>query len=183
MAIHVSAGSGGDYTPAPAGVHQAVCCDVVDLGIVETEWQGQRKSAHKVRLVWQLAEQMPDGRPFTVSSRYTASLHEKARLRADLQSWRGKAFTEAELVKFDLERLLGVGCLVNIMHTSRGGKVYADIAAIMPLSARSPKLAVSADYVRVKDRAPKEPMPSVGALAEGADTVSVDDVTVDDIPF
>ena len=48
--------SNGTYTPAPEGVHDAVCCDVADLGIVETTWQGETKSQHKVRLVWQLAK-------------------------------------------------------------------------------------------------------------------------------
>ena len=178
MAIHVSAGGGGDYSPAPAGVHQAVCCDVVDLGIVESEWQGQKKTAHKVRIIWQLAELMEDGRPYTVSSRYTASLHEKARLRADLQSWRGRAFTAEELQQFDLEKLIGAGCLINVMHTSRNGKTYADIAAIMPLAARTPKLPISAGYVRVKDRQAVD----AGPVAQTAEAPA-EDVYADHIPF
>ena len=178
MAIHVSAGGGGDYSPAPAGVHQAVCCDVVDLGIVESEWQGQKKTAHKVRIIWQLAELMEDGRPYTVSSRYTASLHEKARLRADLQSWRGRAFTAEELQQFDLEKLIGAGCLINVMHTSRNGKTYADIAAIMPLAARTPKLPISAGYVRVQDRQAVD----AGPVAQTAEAPA-EEVIADDIPF
>jgi len=183
MAIHVSAGGGGDYTPAPAGVYQAVCCDVVDLGIVESEWQGQKKSAHKVRLIWQIDARMDDGRPFTVSSRYTASLHEKARLRADLQSWRGRAFTVEELQRFDLEKLIGAGCLLNVMHTSRNGKTYADVASIMPLPARTPKLAVSPDYVRVQDRAPRELSPTEQLARQIEALAPAEDVSAEDIPF
>jgi hypothetical protein len=190
MAITVSANGGGDYTPAPAGVHQAVCCDVVDLGLVETEWQGQRKTAHKVRLVWQIDALMNDGRPYTVSSRYTASLHEKSRLRADLQSWRGRPFTAEELAAFDLEKLLGAGCLLNVVHTARNGKSYADIVAIMPLPKQTPKLAVSPDYVRQQDRQQDgrgggrqadsyAPAQSVGHQL----AAQVDEVSVDDIPF
>ena len=194
MAITVSASGGGDYTPAPAGVHQAVCCDVVDLGLVETEWQGQRKTAHKVRLVWQIDALMDDGRPYTVSSRYTASLHEKSRLRADLQSWRGRPFTAEELAAFDLEKLLGAGCLLNVVHTQRNGKSYADIVAIMPLPQRTPKLAISPDYVRQQDRQQDgqqdgrgggrqsdsySPAQSVGHQL----AAQVDEVNVDDIPF
>lgn len=181
MAIYASAGSGGDYTPAPAGVHQAVCCDVVDLGIIETEWQGQKKRAHKVRVVWQIDAAMSDGRPYTVSSRYTLSLHEKARLRADLQSWRGRAFTEAELQKFDLEMLIGAGCLLNVMHEARNGKTYANVASIMPLPARTPKLPVSADYVRQQDR-PKAST-SAEAIASQIEALAAADVIADDIPF
>jgi hypothetical protein len=190
MAITVSANKGGDYTPAPAGVHQAVCCDVVDLGLVETEWQGQRKTVHKVRLVWQIDALMDDGRPYTVSSRYTASLHEKSRLRADLQSWRGRPFTVAELAAFDLEKLLGAGCLLNVVHTARADKSYADIVAIMPLPKQTPKLAVSPDYIRQQDRQPEARGGSRAADSYApAQSVAhqlaaeVDEVSVDDIPF
>jgi hypothetical protein len=190
MAITVSANGGGDYTPAPAGVHQAVCCDVVDLGLVETEWQGSRSTKHKVRLVWQIDALMDDGRPYTVSSRYTASLHEKSRLRADLQSWRGRPFTAEELAAFDLEKLLGAGCLLNIVHTARNGRSYADIVAIMPLPKQTPKLAVSADYIRQQDRQPEASGGSRAADSYApAQSVAhqlaaqVDEVSVDDIPF
>lgn len=185
MAIIASAGSSGEYTPAPAGVHQAVCCDVVDLGIIESEWQGQKKRAHKVRIVWQLDATMADGRPYTVSSRYTLSLHEKARLRADLQSWRGRAFSAEELQRFDLENLIGAGCLLNVMHEGRAGKTYANVTAIMPLPARTQKLTVSADYVRQQDRQAREASP-VDQIAQALDawaTVPAADVSSDDIPF
>ena len=43
---------------------------------------------------------MPDGKPFLVRRRYTASLHEKSALRKDLESWRGRAFTNVELDGF-----------------------------------------------------------------------------------
>lgn len=185
MAITVSATTGGEYQAAPAGVHQAVCCDVVDLGMVETEWQGTKKTAHKVRVIWQIDARMDDGRPFTVSSRYTASLHEKARLRADLQSWRGRAFTADELAAFDLEKLIGAGCLLNVVHTARNGRTYADIVAIMPLPARSPKLIISPDYVRAKDRPARVSESPADQLARQVEalTVPADDLSADDIPF
>ena len=83
MAIIASAKSenGGTFQPAPAGVHQAVCVDVVDLGVLDVSWQGQTKRQHKVNLAWQIAEDRDDGKPFLTWNRYTASLHENAKLR------------------------------------------------------------------------------------------------------
>ena len=81
----------GTYTPAPEGVHDAVCCDVADLGIVETTWQGETKSQHKVRIVWQLGTKMEDGRPYSIGRRYGLTLHEKSSLFKDLKTWFGKA--------------------------------------------------------------------------------------------
>src|ERR1700684_2934792 len=119
MAIVAKASGGNDCKPAPAGTHAAVCCDVVDLGMLEVSFGGKTKTQHKVNLVWQIEEDRDDGKPFTVRKRYTLSLHEKASLRKDLESWRGRAFTPAELEGFDLEVLIGIGCMLNVIHTPK----------------------------------------------------------------
>jgi len=131
-----------------------------------------------------------DRPPYTVSSRYTASLHEKSRLRADLQSWRGRAFSAEELAAFDLEKLIGVGCLLNVVHTARNGKQYADIVAIMPLPKQTPKLTVSPDFVRQLFRqmdgrgSGRQPDSYAPAQSVGHQLAAqVDEVNVDDIPF
>ena len=168
MGVVVSAGKA--FTPAPAGVHQAVCCDIVDLGLVATKWEGKERTSHKVYLIWQIEETNREtGKRFTVRRRYTASLHEKADLRRDLQSWRGKPFTSDELRAFDLDKVLGAGAQLNLVHVERDGIVYANVSAIMPVTKGQPKLAV-VDYVREKDR-PKD--------GPGQDTGSEDDA----IPF
>jgi hypothetical protein len=151
------------FTPAPAGVHQGVCCDIVDMGVLEVTYPGQPpKKAHKVRIVWQIDELMDDGRPFIVQKRYTLSLHEKASLRADLQSWRGRAFTDAELEGFDLEHLLGVNCLLGVVHAQRGADVYANVSAVMPLKKGMPVIVTSKGFVRKTDRTPDEAEQSHG---------------------
>jgi hypothetical protein len=53
---------------------------------------------------------MRDGRPFAMFKNYTLSWSEKANLRLDLQSWRGKPFTQEEMRRFDLETILGAWC-------------------------------------------------------------------------
>jgi hypothetical protein len=138
----------GQYTPAPPGAHLSVCCDVVDLGMIETTWG----SKPMVRIVWQIEERMNDERPFTVGKRYTASLHEKSRLRADLESWRGKRLSEEDLRGFDLERLIGVNALLNVIQEEKAGKVYSNITAIMPPPRSMAKIAVTREFVRRKDR-------------------------------
>jgi len=137
-----------NFQPCPAGTHHAVCCDVVDLGEVETQW-GKKPM---VRIVWQVEEQMADLRPFTASQRFTASLHEKARLRGFLESWRGRRLSADELKGFDLERLIGINALLNVVHDEKDGKVYSNIASIMPPPKSSSRLQASPDYVRAKDR-------------------------------
>jgi len=131
MAIVVKR-SGGDFVPCPAGTWPAVCVDVIDLGDVRNDWKGDM--VHKVRLVWQISERMPDDRPYLVSRMYTASLHEKSSLRKDLSSWRGQDFKPEELAGFDLENVLGVGCLLSVMQQpGNDGQMYSNVIAVMRL--------------------------------------------------
>jgi len=137
------------FTPAPEGLHQAVCVDVVDLGLVNTQWGDK----HKVELRWQLDEvNQETGRRFDVRARYTLSLSEKANLRKNLETWRGRKFTGEELKGFDLEKLIGVNCQLQVIHNlSDEGKTYANVQAIVPHNAKAPKIQ-PLDYVREKDR-------------------------------
>lgn len=151
MPIIATAGESREFTPAPAGLHQAVCVDVVDMGMLEVTYAGKTKQQHKIRLAWQIDEPMEDGKRFIVQKRYTLSLSEKATLRKDLESWRGKPFTRDEEMGFDLERLIGVNCFLNVVHASKEGKTYANVASVVPL--KRGMAPITADgYVRVKDR-------------------------------
>lgn len=148
MPTFVSGASTKEFTPAPEGAHQAVCVDVIDRGIEETPW-GQKR---KVLVRWQINEPMESGKPFLVQKKYTASLHEKANLRHDLEAWRGRAFTETELAQFDMDTLIGANCLVNVIHRqgSKGG-TFANVASVTPLVRGMAKI-VARDYTREKDR-------------------------------
>lgn len=139
----------GSVQPAPVGMHNAVCVDVVDLGVKETQWGPKEK----IQIIWEIEDIHPDfGDPFRVSSHYTLTLSEKGRLRADLESWRGRPFTEEELRGFDLEKLIGAPCMINVVHNTAGGKTYANPKAITPLPKGMDRLEISETYERVKDR-------------------------------
>lgn len=149
----VRAPQGGDFTPAPQGLHSAVCVDVLDTWTEERPKEFGGGLVEKTRLVWEIEEKMDDGKRFLVSQFYTASLHEKAKLRQHLESWRGRAFTEQELNGFDLENVVGVPCQLQVIHhTTKAGKTYANVAGIVPPSKHAPRLQPTGDYVRVKDR-------------------------------
>jgi hypothetical protein len=129
-----------------------VCVDVVDLGMVEVTYAGKTKKQHKVALVWQIDETNEEtGKRFTARRRYTCSLDDKASLRKDLESWRGRPFNSDELNGFDLEVLIGVNCQINVVHESRNGETYANVTTIVPISKGMPRLS-ALDYARVKDR-------------------------------
>lgn len=123
-----------DFEPPPAGAFVGTCYRVVDLGTQETTYLGKPKRVHQILISWELQdERMKDGRPFSVHKRYTYSSSPKANLRKDLESWRGMKFADADFGSFELDRLLGVGCMLNIVHEEKGENLYANIAAIMAL--------------------------------------------------
>ena len=145
-----------EWTPAPEGLHKAVCVDVIDLGVVDSQF-GPR---HKVRIVWQIGEISPDDhKRFEVRQMFTLSLNEKASLRKALETWRGKKFTTDELKGFDLEKLLGANCQLQIIHNiTDEGRTFSNVQAVIPLNKGERKISAE-DYVRAKDRADRMNQP------------------------
>lgn len=141
--LATDSGGGGDFSPMPSGNHVAVCNMVVDLGKQRTVSQMYgEKVKHQVWIRWETPDESitwtdRDGNeqtgPRVIGKTYTVSLHENANLRADLESWRGRPFTAEELEGFDLSKLLGVPCMVNVTQVQKNGKTYANVAAVTPL--------------------------------------------------
>ena len=123
---------GSDYKPCPEGNHAARLCTLVDLGLHEKTWQGETKMKHLVHLGWELPDEpMEDGRPFTISARLTYSMHEKATLRKFIEGWRGSKFKDEEISEFDITKLMGRACMVQVAHRkATNGNTYADVIAV-----------------------------------------------------
>ena len=184
----------------PSGAFTARCYRIYDLGTQLFKVKGEQKQAHQVLVAWELSKLMSDGKPFTVRETYTASLHEKAKLRAILESWRGRKFTEAERKGFKIEQVLGQACFLNIVHTHKGEKTYANVAGVMPVPDGLPTAALFNEmqhfdmenwdediflkipkyYQEIIKRSPEFEEHAGNAVFEGERQQAVQD---DDIPF
>lgn len=122
--------SKSSYKIAPEGMAVARCYRIIDLG---SQWSERFKSSSpKIMISWELPDVlMEDGRPFSIVESYTLSLSEKASLRPHLESWRGRKFTDDEAKGFDVSKLIGQPCLINVVHSVDGQ--YANIGAITPM--------------------------------------------------
>lgn len=125
----------GNFEQAPIGSHVARCVKVIDIGTQKGEYQGQVTIKRQVIIGWELPNELMTegdfaGKPFTVSKFYTASLNEKATLRKDLANWRGRDFTEQELLGFDAKNILGKPCMISIIHNE---KQKAKVSGVMAL--------------------------------------------------
>ncbi len=136
----ISATAESNIEPVPEGVHPAVCVGLADVG---TQYSEKFNTDHrKVVVTWELPDLTKieldrDGKkeslPRHVSRRFTMSLNEKANLRHMLESWRGRKFTDAELTGFDIGKLLGIACQLQVMHeTTSTGRTFADVANVLP---------------------------------------------------
>lgn len=137
---------GGSFTLPPEGTFPAICYRVLDLGTQQSSYNGEAKRAHKMLISWELKDEeavTEDGQPMTVHQQYTWSMHEKSALRRDLESWRGKKFTDDDFFggakPFDIRNILGCACLLSIVHATKGEKTYANITSVSkPLRGMDP---------------------------------------------
>jgi hypothetical protein len=142
MAITAKKGSSFENELIEAGNYVARCYRMVEIGTCDEEFLGVKKQMHKVRIGWELPTELkifkPENgeQPCVIDKEYTLSLAEKANLRKDLQSWRGKAFSEEEAEAFDITKLLGVPCMLNIIHVQGKKdptKTYQAIGSVSPM--------------------------------------------------
>jgi hypothetical protein len=140
MAIYAE-NTSAPSTPAPEGNHIARCVSMIDMGTQKNKFDPSKADQRKVQLGFELpGELREDGKPFLLRQKFTLTMHEKGSLRKFLQAWRGKAFTEEEAKRFDITKLLGLACMLNVMHETKEGKTYANISTVaqMPKGMEAP---------------------------------------------
>jgi hypothetical protein len=127
-----------NFIGVPAGMHLARCYRIVDKG---TQKGFQDKLQPTVMLQFEIHGEdengkplvTADGRPLSQSKSYNCTLAEKSNLRKDLQMWRGKEFTSAELKGFELKNVLGHWAMLTIAIKEGKGGTYSKIEAISPV--------------------------------------------------
>jgi hypothetical protein len=135
MNMKWSDNGGGSFEQAPAGTHVARCIGLIDIGTQHGEYQGQATLRRQVIIKWELPNELMAsgeyaGQPFTVSKFYTQSLHEKASLRHDLKTWRGRDFTEDELAGFEAKNIIGKPCMLSIVLNEKGRAAVSGVMAL-----------------------------------------------------
>jgi hypothetical protein len=138
----------GGFESAPEGVHQGVCCDIVDMGEVVTPW-GAKPT---IRIVFQLelenGQRRSDGSRYEVWRKFSPKLGPKTNLQPFLESWRGRKFTPDELKSFNLKNLYLANATIQIVHLAKNDRTYSIIQSIQPWSLRSGKKIEPENYTR-----------------------------------
>ena len=136
----ITAKADSNFVSAPIGMHLARCYRVIDLGTQKTSYKGTEKFLHKIMIQFEIWSEDEDGKPtltdkgepMSISKNYTLSLSDKAALRRDLKTWRGREFTSEELKGFELKNILGAWAMLSIVKSAGDdGKEYTNIEAVM----------------------------------------------------
>jgi len=118
------------FPSVSVGVHKARCVKVIDLGTQKKVFEDKVSWKHEVMVVFETPDQTNNtSEPLTISKWYNLTLHEKSNLGIDLTSWRGRAFSETEKKGFDIVKLVGVPCLLNVIQGNKNNQ----IGSVMPL--------------------------------------------------
>lgn len=134
------------FKPVPAGSHIAICTTLVDVGL-QPAFEPGGNPQHKIYVGFDIpaeriemtdADGNPTDGPAKIGIFLTKSMHEKAKLRALLSSWRGKALTDADVKNFDLTSILGKPCMLSVAHRTVEDKTYANILGISGLPKGMP---------------------------------------------
>jgi len=153
MSLTATDKGGTEFAITPENTYIGRCYKILDMGTQTSTGMFGTKEQHKVMISWELFGEddngnpiiMEDGRPFSVTQWYTVSLHEKSKLRADLEAWRGKKFTEDELAGFDLSKVLGQYCMIQVVHDESGK--YANVNSIMAYKGKDKPEPVNPNVV------------------------------------
>lgn len=123
----------------PEGQYDAILYAVVELGTHTKDGQFGVKTNPEIMFMFEIPELQityeKDGKEITaprvINARFNQFMNEKAKLRAFLESWRGKSLTDDDIAEFTPEKVLGKGAQISVEH-SKNGK-YANIKSIAPL--------------------------------------------------
>lgn len=122
--------TGSDFEAAEPGLDLGICYSILDLGTIQTEYEGKPRLRRIVRIHFELPNQLTDeGQPKTISKRYTFSSSDKSAIVKDIYAWTGQRVGAG----FDMSELLEKPAMLTIVKEERDGKTYVNISGIAPL--------------------------------------------------
>lgn len=137
MLLRKSQPSGKAFKTVPAGSHLARLYKIIDVGTQMNDYQGQITYPRKVIFFFELHGEdsagapltTDDGKPLSVMKEYTATLNEKGKLVQMLKQWLASEVPDP----FDPKELLGKFGMVNVSHSIKPDRTYANLDGVSPV--------------------------------------------------
>ena len=131
-------GGESNFKALEGGTYLGICSAMISLGLQEQDYQGETRKTKRIMFVFTLPgetyEYEGETRCRTLMKEYTASIAPKAALKKDLESWRGRAFTDQELEAFELVNVLGKPVMLSLIAEEKNGKSYNKINGLAKIA-------------------------------------------------
>ena len=141
-----------EFRKIDAGSYLGRCFSVIDLGHQTVNYiengQPAAKQQRKVLVSFELFGDDSngpleiDGKPMVINKKYTFSMNEAAKLRLDIESWKGKKLVKGVDLPFDMKSMLDKWAMVNVVHNDWNGKTYANLNSL----SQVPSMIVKAGF-------------------------------------
>lgn len=141
MSIKSPISGGKEFELVPQGSHIARVYQILHIGTIESTWQGQTRDRDVVRIAFELPNEMRKFRddepekPMVINTgNLTNTMGEKGKLRPLIQGIIGTKLDEDEASFFELTDIMGMACMVTVIHEKDTKGVMRDrISSTAPL--------------------------------------------------
>jgi hypothetical protein len=187
------------------GTHVAICSMIADMGMQETNFGAKHQVYFRFEVPGERAEWTDDeGKqhtgPRSIGKSYTFSMNEKATLRQHLESWRGRSFTDNELMDadgnpiYDVSVVAGKPCQLAVVKSDKGNSLIKSIMGL-PKGLTAPALEgpiiiYDRDHADNYDKLPKWMQEAIAPYSHSATPAKSEPVKNDsfdhanqDVPF
>ena len=185
MALIAPPSTNKDFTREnpPTGMQLARVFRIAELGTHPKTFQGETKMQRQIRIDWELPTKLLTqgelaGKPFCVGETFGFSVTPKSTLRKKVLNGLVPGMTDEVANAFDLTKLLGQECLINIARSENmkdPNKPYFNIMAVTPLmegmsvppnAPANPKVAYALGDTEAWDLLPKWIKDKIGEAEE-----------------
>lgn len=126
--------------PMEPGAYLAVCVGVVDLG--EQFSEKFKSYSNKLKIIWDIpgetVEVDGEQKPRQLSKDFTFSTSKKSSLRAFLQAWNSRTYTDEEFGELDIFDQIGKGCQLQVALNETGEYSNIDTLMALPKGVQTP---------------------------------------------
>lgn len=110
----------------PRREYPARCYGMINTGTYDDEFNGRPQKSNKVWIYFEIPSEMrvfdetKGKQPKSVNHSLNYVVTNKSKLTLFLESWRGKKFTDEERADFDMAKLIGAPCIIEVGPNEKG---------------------------------------------------------------
>jgi hypothetical protein len=141
MSIKTPTKGGKEFQLVPEGSHIARVYQLIHIGTIKSEWQGQTRDRDVVRIAFELPNELrkfgddSKERPMVINTgNLTNTMGEKGKLRPLVQGIIGTKLDNEEAEFFELTDIVGIACMLTVIHEKDSKGIMRDrISSTAPL--------------------------------------------------